>query len=154
MQERERDCKNKKKQIEEELKLYPRIDTEVIKISKEIDELRKAKKEIYGCTGGKLDDMPKAKNPIPEPEYFKLQQYLEVYDKKITECADEIGLLLSMKERVSEMLKSLNQMERRIIELRYFQQYKWDRIDKMLHYTQNWTIQKNNQLIEKLLSKP
>lgn len=65
-------------------------------------------------------------------------------------CKNQVNELINVKVEIDEGLNLLNINERKIIELRYFKNMKWEEINKELHFERRWTNEQHRKALTKI----
>ena len=148
----EKSITNKVKALEEELMLYPTIEIEIHKLTRELKNIRQGKDELISCSTSNLNGMPR-NNSLPNPEYFKYEKQLENFDYLIKSTHEEIERLNNIKIKINNILSNLPEREQKIIRLRYFLGKQWAMIDKEMNYTRDYSRKIIDRAILQIIRK-
>jgi len=138
------------------LREYPSMGEEIMRLNRELNNLIMCKDESY-CTLGaqNITDMPR--NATPEENPSSVEKAVIKLIDRFAEREDfyigKINYLIEqqkMFERIWADMDLLSSVERRIIELRCFQESTWDSVCQVIHYSRRGAEKIYQKAISKL----
>ena len=139
------------KGIKNLLHSYSFINAEIKQCSQDILQLTEvidAERQIKGI---QYSDMPKG-NGISDETYQKVELIMDKYNKQISIVEAKIGKLFDKKNLVENILEELDEIERKIIELKYFKKYKAWMIQSTTHYSHKQIYRIHDRAINKIIN--
>ena len=138
--------------IKSYLENYPYINTELLRIQRELNEAIQGKKDTY-CTlkAVPITGMPGSPH-ISDSVYASVQTLVDRYDVKILRYTHEINSILDEKALFEKIWFSnaiMSNEDRAIIELRCFERYRWPDISRKMKYSEKQC----QRLFERVLKK-
>lgn len=127
--------------IQRKLYNYTCIPEDIQKKNRELNGILMCKEESSNTLkAATLSDEPRGTD-ITDQVYNAVERIIIRYDIRIEQITEEILHLLDEQQYITKALyntdqqNELTQEERRVIDLRYFRQYKWDYIARIMKYS-------------------
>jgi DNA-directed RNA polymerase specialized sigma subunit len=121
--------------IEEMLLEYPHTGETICKLNKELNDIMQNKRQTYNTLqSSKITGIPHTTD-TSDTTYNAVERLIDCYGERIRDISQQIEDAIELKEIVDICFKVLDIEERRVIELRYFQLYKWTRIPYTMKYS-------------------
>lgn len=140
---------NKYRKIEALLYNYPKLKVEIQNLKIDIEEMQ----DVIGIRG-------QSDNPAPGSITYAFTSSVESEaESRIEKLPDKIAALervIRSKERqlkkLDNLLSILTEEEYKLVELRYFKQYKLNRVSEILDVSLDTVVRKRRETIRKLIS--
>lgn len=141
---------NKYRKIEALLYNYPKLKVEIQNLKIDIEEMQD---DVIGIRG-------QSDNPAPGSYTYAFTSSVESEaESRIEKLPDRIAALeriIRSKERqlkkLDNLLSILTDEEYKLVELRYFKQYKLNRVSEILDVSLDTVVRKRRETIRKLIS--
>lgn len=130
---------------------YTYIKEDIEQCRQEILKLAEAIETERGPKGMVLSDMPRS-GLIQDETYQKVQRIYDVFNKQVSETEGKIQGLYDKKNYIEFLLTYLTDIERKIIEFKYFKKYQWWMIEGQMHYSRRQCFRYHDEAIKKLLN--
>lgn len=143
----------KMKIVEERLKRYSSMKAYIKQIKTDIEEMKTIKDSQYDLHSYMMKDMPKplAGDKIPDPTFDTLINVINIYEKRLNNQFVLIEKAQRNVDWVESTLLSLDEDEKKVIELFYFKKYSWIRISMSMEISERTCYLKRDQALEKLI---
>jgi DNA-directed RNA polymerase specialized sigma subunit len=139
--------------IENILREYPHIPETIQKLNKELNDYLTNKYDTYNTLkSAKVTGMPHASG-ISNQTYNAVEKLIDRYGVRIKEITEEINNWMDLQKSIDDIFYQANLLtmeERRVIELRYFQQRKWTQIPYIMKYSKRSCEYFQSKAIEKI----
>lgn len=136
--------------VEVLLRSYPHIPENIQKLNAELNEIISGKNNTYNTLqAAKLSDMPKGER-LSNPTYQAVEDIITRFESRIEKIRDDIIYWMDLKESIDKALVALELEEYRVIDLRYFKVYKWERIPHIINYSMRNTYNIHEKAINKI----
>lgn len=119
------------------------VNEEISDLASTIESQREVKsKQLTGMpTGyGKSDSVATA-----------VEKIIDVYSSEYSRLENELRNLINQKLEVEELLNSLDELERKVIEYKYFKKYKWWMVANAIGYSESDTKRRCRKILEKII---
>ena len=121
-------------------------------IHKEIEDYKKDIEDMRQLTAVRYDGMPHGSG-TSDPTAKAAAEIVDLYDKRISQLRERIGVILDNNRRVEEMLDTLSRDERRVITARYIEGIRWDYIPGRIHISRRNCFRLKASAFKKICSK-
>jgi hypothetical protein len=139
--------------IQQELYLYPEIDSKIKRLAGDINRYRQLQDELRDpMQAQKLSDMPRGCGGTSDC-MSTVSKIVDYYDKRISKAEDEIMELERVKESVEAYLDTLMYEERELVRLVFFEQRRDCYITSKMHYHRQTISRKKEELYRKIGAK-
>ena len=145
-------AKRDRKEIERILYQYGNIPSDIQKLNKQLNDIITNKEYTYNtlqaakCTGeGHGTD-------ISDQTYTAVEKLIDTFKERIDDIVYQINQLILLQKQIDDIFHSpdLNMEERRIINLRYFNYYSWQRIPATMKYSRSQCFRVYGSAIDKI----
>ncbi|MBP2027422.1 RinA family phage transcriptional activator [Acetoanaerobium pronyense] len=138
----------KKETIKKILLDYPYTKKEKEKLNNDLKDLLGSKYET--SVTAQLTEAISGNRSISNKTEQAVIKISEIYDHKANLIKNKINILLKNQYLIEESLERLEHDQKKIIELRYFQRYKWEIISKKLKYSISNCYKLHDKALNKL----
>jgi len=136
--------------VESMLLEYTHIPEMVRKLNRELNDIIQNKNETYNTLqSSKITGMPHG-TEVSNITLKAVEKLIDRYEVRVKSITEEINYLIDLKENIEKAIRILSLEERRIIELRFFNSYKWKRIQYIVKYSRSQCFDIHNKAINKL----
>ncbi len=129
--------------VERFLREYPTLGMEILRLNRELNNTIMCKNESYNTLQAQtLTDMPKNRTPeeIQSSVEKAVIRIADKFDEQVSYYTNRINSLIEQQKLFEAIWAEQNLLmstERRIIELRYFYDYSWERICRTMYYSRS-----------------
>jgi DNA-directed RNA polymerase specialized sigma subunit len=119
---------------------YPHIPEDIQQLNDELNTIISCKRDTYNTLKSNIiSDTPQS-TELCNQVLMAIEKIIDRYGERIDKITEEINRLLDMQRDINKAYYStgdneLTQEERRIIHLRFFEQFKWNRICYVMKYS-------------------
>jgi len=136
--------------IEQKLILYPDIPQEIQKLNAEINDIINRKDETRDMLQAQhLSDMPK-NSETGNPVLTAVVQLVDRYGEQVLDIIDQINEYMDIQQEINSAWMILDNDEKRVLELRYFDRMRWDWIPAKMHYSRGYCFEIHNKAIARI----
>ena len=140
-----------REELNELLSLYPRLDDYLQRLNGELSRTMRSKDEHKTYIKAYMPDISAIKcNNISDPTFITVKKLLEDYETHIAYLVEQIQICMERKQKLGRALMHLNAYEREIIELVYWDRFKWHTICKKLNIGKTTLNLYKNQILAKM----
>ncbi len=123
------------KYIEKILLDYANITEDIQKLNRELNDILQNKQETYNTLqAAKITGMPHG-TESSDQTYNATERLIDKYGVRAQKIVDEIEALWKSRDNINKCFTVLTMEEKRVIELRYINQYKMGKVAYMMKYS-------------------
>ncbi len=138
------------KYIEKILLDYANITEDIQKLNRELNDILQNKQETYNTLqAAKITGMPHG-TVISDQTYNATERLIDKYGVRAQKIVDEIEALWKLRDNINKCFTVLTMEEKRVIELRYINQYKMGKVAYMMKYSSRQCERYQQTALEKL----
>lgn len=97
-----------------------------------------------------LTGMP-GSNEVSDPVANAAEKIIDIYCRECARIENELKELYKEKHYIDDMINCLNGVEKRIIELKYFNKYKWWMVAKSVNFSETQTRRMGTEALKIIL---
>ena len=149
--------KNKKnisielKEMKQKLLNYTYIIFKIDSVSEEIRDLASTIESQREVKSRQLTGMPKGYGKS-DPVAAAVEKIIDVYSSEYSRLEAELKSLLNQKAEVEKLLNGLDELEKKVIEYKYFKKYKWWMVANTIGYSESDTKRRCRKILEKMIN--
>ena len=151
----EKDNKNISMEITEmkkKLLNYTYIIFKIDSINEEIRDLASNIESQRDVKSKQLTAMPKGYEKS-DPVAIAVEKIIDVYSSEYSRLENELKILLNQKSETEKLLNSLDELEKKVIEYKYFKKYKWWMVANAIGYSESDTKRRCRKILEKMINE-
>lgn len=136
--------------VKKKLLNYTYIIFKINAVNEEISDLASTIEAQRDVKSKQLTGMPTGYEKS-DPVARAVEKIIDVYSSEYSRLENELKNLLSQKSEVEELLNSLDELEKKVIEYKYFKKYKWWMVANAIGYSESDTKRRCRKILEKII---
>ncbi len=137
-------------QVKKKLLNYTYIIFKINAVNEEISDLASTIESQRDVKARQLTGMPKGYGKS-DTVATAVERIIDVYSSEYSRLENELKNLIKQKLEVEEMLNSLDELEKKVLEYKYFKKYKWWMVANEIGYSESDTKRRCRKILEKII---
>jgi len=139
-------------QLKKKLLNYTYTIFKIDSINEEIRDLASTIESQRDLKSKQLTGMPIGYGKS-DPVATAVEKIIDVYSSEYSRLENELKNLLNQKSEIEELLNILDELEKKVIEYKYFKKYKWWMVANAIGYSESDTKRRCRKILEKIINK-
>lgn len=137
-------------QVKKKLVNYTYIIFKIDAVNEEIRDLASTIESQRDVKSKQLTGMPTGYGKS-DSVAAAVEKIIDVYSTEYSRLEKELKSLLNQKLEVEKLLNSLDELEKKVIEYKYFKKYKWWMVANAIGYSESDTKRRCRKILEKII---
>ena len=138
-------------ELKKKLLNYTYIIFKINAVNEEIAELANTIDSQRDLKAKQLSGMPKGSD-ISDTVATAVEKIIDVYNNEYYRLENELKNLINQKVEIEKLLNSLDELEKKVIDYKYFKKYKWWMVANEIGYSESDTKRRCRKILEKLIN--